>query len=118
MYWPAKVTFLNKRELDPVTKEERNVRGKKKLIPLQDLRHETHIISKAKRKLGEANRGTVRFEAWDQQATIRDKATQHFMAASRVKRKAKVTAMRYRTGCLFTLHYITKTQDRQQGPKG
>jgi hypothetical protein len=101
MYWPAEVKQLYRTEKDDATGEFRQVPSRKKYKPLQDLKADTHAVSSNKRKLGQANRDTIRFEAWDRQSVIRHKATHHFVAAKQVKRNAKLTAMKYRTGCLF-----------------
>jgi ribonuclease HI len=110
MYWPAEVKQLYRTETDDITGEIRKVPSRKKYRPLQDLKADTHAASKKKRKLGQANRDTIRFEAWDRQAAIRHPATHHFVEAIQVKRKAKLTAMKYRTGCLFNrkLAYMFK----------
>ena len=116
MYWPAEVKQLYRTEKDEATGEFRQVPSRKKYKPLQDLKADTHALSSNKRKLGQANRDTIRFEAWDRLAAIRHKATQHFVAAKQVKSRVRLTAMKYRTGCLFNrkLAYMFKMA---QSPK-
>jgi len=116
MYWPAEVKQLYRTEKDEATGEFRQVPSRKRYKPLQDLKADTHALSSNKRKLGQANRDTIRFEAWDRLAAIRHKATQHFVAAKQVKNRVRLTAMKYRTGCLFNrkLAYMFKMA---QSPK-
>jgi exonuclease III/ribonuclease HI len=110
LYWPAKVTQLFRTMRDATTGEPKKVPSRKKYKPLQDLKKDTHEVSRDKRKMGSANRDTIRFEAWDRQTAIRHKATHHFVATTQVKHTTKVTALKYRTGCLFNrkLAYMFK----------
>ena len=97
MYWPHHVTQETKRvrtyeQGQPVWKETSVTRKR----PLQDLKQDTHELGRKHRRLGRANRNTIRFEAWnDVQADLHE-ATYHVDNSAQIKAKERLTAKKYR----------------------
>ena len=114
MYWPHHVTQETKRvrtyeQGQPVWKETSVTRKR----PLQDLKQDTHELGRKRRRLGRANRNTIRFEAWnDVQADLHE-ATYHVENSTHVQAKERLTAKKYRTGCLYnrSLAHMFKKAD-------
>jgi hypothetical protein len=98
LYWPVEVKV---REGAVVERINPQARSTKKL--LHNLDGDLKRVVHTARRLGAANRNTVYFSSWQHTETDRDKCSYHLMhAGAQLSFAERATALRYRTGTLFT----------------